>query len=322
MKNIQKIPHWVDIDGDALRQYIDARSAFTAWEAERKSATEVHGGMYWKRQGKHEYLIRTSVNNSQKSLGPRSAATEVICHNFTELKASGESRIAALSEALKRHQRMNRALYVGNAPRILVDILNMLARVGFSEQFIVVGDCALYAYETAAGARLKEGDSPVPGGGGLLWGPRILLSFITKSDFHDPSFLKLLQKIDSTFKVRSSYPYIALNSKGFALEIIQAKAKQKNVHSSQLPDNCIESWAVLSNRVDDLLGGPRFSTMIVASSGHMARMNTISPLAFSQLKRGVADLPDRDSITRQRNILQAEILEEFVEEFLLHLHVY
>ena len=49
MENILKI-YRAEIFEDARRQFVDANSAFTAWEAARKAATEVKGGMFWKHQ--------------------------------------------------------------------------------------------------------------------------------------------------------------------------------------------------------------------------------------------------------------------------------
>jgi hypothetical protein len=82
LQNMKSIPknNWIEISEDAARQYIDARSVFTAYEEASRAAVEVRGGMYWKAQGRKDYLIRTSTStrNSQKSLGPRSAETETI----------------------------------------------------------------------------------------------------------------------------------------------------------------------------------------------------------------------------------------------------
>lgn len=92
MENIRKPVSLSDIGDDARRQYIDAKSAFTAWEEATRRATEVRGGMYWKRQDRFEYLIRTSAGNAQKSLGPRSGETEAIFDKFIQSKAQLESR--------------------------------------------------------------------------------------------------------------------------------------------------------------------------------------------------------------------------------------
>ena len=49
---------WFELDEDALRQYIDAKAVFEAWDSARAKAAEGR-----------EYLIRTGVDNKQKSLG-------------------------------------------------------------------------------------------------------------------------------------------------------------------------------------------------------------------------------------------------------------
>lgn len=66
MENIPKSLELQEIDDAAKRQYIDSISIFRAWEEASKSAGEVRGGMYWKRTGQTEYLIRTSPSNSQR----------------------------------------------------------------------------------------------------------------------------------------------------------------------------------------------------------------------------------------------------------------
>lgn len=103
---------WCEISEDAARQYINVRSVFTAYEEACQEAAEVCGGMYWKSQGQTGYLIRTSIKNSQKSLGPRSAETEAIFQQFTTRKTMAEQRLAGLSTEMIRQQRMNRALRV------------------------------------------------------------------------------------------------------------------------------------------------------------------------------------------------------------------
>ena len=69
MENIPKSSDLLEIDDAAKRQYIDSISVFRAWEEASKAVGEVRGGMYWKRTGQTEYLIRTSPSNSQKALG-------------------------------------------------------------------------------------------------------------------------------------------------------------------------------------------------------------------------------------------------------------
>jgi len=55
--------------------------------------------------------------------------------------------------------------------------------------------------------------------------------------------------------------------------------------------------------------------MIVSGNGRMARMTTISPVAFAKAKRWIATQDDREPLKRDRDVLQAELVEEMVAEF-------
>lgn len=308
---------WIEIGDDQRRQFIDAQTVFTEWENARKSAAEVRGGMHWKHQGKTEYLIRTSPRNSQTSLGPRSDNTELIHEKFMERKERAEKRVADLSEELVRQQRMNRALYVGRAPSLLVGILDRLFKSGLSEHFTVVGTHALYAYEAAAGIRFREA-ALATRDIDLLWDTRKRVSFVTQMESLDSSMLGLIRKVDSTFEIRKDQRYTAINSRGFEVDIIRREAIEGDPHPLRLTNNEDEFWAVQAHKAGVLLSGPRFSSVIISSSGHMARMNTISPLVFAKFKRWMAAQPDR-GIKRQRDILQAELVEEFALEYFPHL---
>ena len=72
--NLEKL----EIDPDAARQCIDARSAFVALERSKKSAVQVRGGMVWKRVEGKDYLVRTSTTGGQKGLGQRTAETQTV----------------------------------------------------------------------------------------------------------------------------------------------------------------------------------------------------------------------------------------------------
>ena len=134
------------------------------------------------------------------------------------------------------------------------------------------------------------------------------------------SMLAVIKKVDSTFEIRQDQKCTAVNSKGFEVDIIRREATEGDPHPLRLTDNEDDFYAVQAKNAGALLDGPRFSSMIVSVSGHMARMNTISPLAFVRFKRWLAEQPDRDTMKRRRDNLQADLVEELVEEYLPHLH--
>jgi hypothetical protein len=139
------LPQLVEQPDDVHRQNIDARSVFTAFEEVTGQAKQVRGGMYWKAQSGRDYLIRTSVNTTQKSLGVRSEQTEETYRRFIDRKSATKERVGRLQKTMLEHQRINRALFVGQTPQIVVEFLNQITKDNIAEHFIVIGTHALYA---------------------------------------------------------------------------------------------------------------------------------------------------------------------------------
>ena len=321
MENIPKYLDIVELDDGAKRQYIDANSTYQAWENACKAAKEVRGGMYWKRTGQTDYLIRTTPSNAQKSLGPRTTETEAIYNNFFIRKNTAEKREADLRDRVKLNQRLNRALHVGRVPAIVIDILNALAAAGLADYFTVVGTHALYAYETTAGVRIMDSATMETRDVDLLWDARKRVKFVSEMKQQGYSMVKLLQKVDPTFAIREDQKYTATNSKGFEVDILRREAIGNDPHPIRLSDDEDDFWATQARNAGALLSAPRFSSVIVSTSGYMARMNTISPVVFSQFKRWMAEQPDRDPLKRSRDKRQAEVVETIVDQYLPHFRV-
>ena len=304
-----------DIGDDARRQYIDARSAFEALEAARVQAAGVRGGMYWKTVKGTDYLVRTSARNAQKSLGPRSAETEAMYASFTERKGQAEARAKDLATAVQRHQRLNRALYVGRVPTVVVEILDMLQRQNVAEHFTVVGTHAIYAYEAAAGVRV-ESAAVATRDVDLLWDTRKRFKLATQLKRLDSSMLALLQKVDKSFALVETQRYTAVNSQGFEVDILRREAQEQDPHPAQLSEAEEDFWVVQARNAEQLVSAPRYTAIVVAASGQMARMNTVDPLAFVRFKRWLAARSDRDPLKVSRDMLQADTVEQLVQEYL------
>lgn len=304
-----------DIGDDARRQYIDARSAFTALEAAQAEAAMVRGGMYWKTVNGSDYLVRTSARNAQKSLGPRSADTEAMYASFVARKEQSDTRVKNLTAAVKRQQRMNRALFVGRVPTVVVDILNMMHRYSVAEHFTVVGTHAIYAYEAAAGVRV-ESAAIATRDIDLLWDTRKRLKLATQLKRLDSSMLALLRKVDKTFALRDGQLYTAVNSQGFEVDILRREVQEQDPHPAQLSDAEEDFWVVQARNAEQLVSAPRFSSVVVAANGSMARMNTVHPLAFVRFKRWLAQRPERDPLKVARDELQADTVTQLVDEYL------
>src|SRR5262245_17238545 len=135
----------------AARQLIDSTTVFDEYRRVHAQARTYSGGMYWKRQGEYEYLVKTQPDGLQRRIGRRSPETEPTYTTFTRKKAESEDRLRSLRAALKDSERLNKALKVGRVPSPVLAVLDAIEDAGLGEHFVVVGTHALYAYETAAG---------------------------------------------------------------------------------------------------------------------------------------------------------------------------
>ncbi len=303
---------------DAMRQYIDAVAAFEAWEEALKEAEQVRGGMYWHKGSGTGYLVRTSPAGSEKSLGPRSAQTEALYEAFQRRKERAQVRLTGLKAAVAKHKRMNRALRVGRVAPLIVQILRRLSEARLGEHFRVVGTHALYAYESVAGVAF-DNEAVATRDIDLLWDVRRRMAFATALSRVDSSMLGVLRKVDTTFKVRNTQKYTAVNQDGFEVDIIRRMKQEDDPHPIRLSDDEDDFWAAQAPRAQELLDAPSFSAVIVATDGDMARMNTLDPIAFARFKRWMSELLDRDPLKRRRDALQAQLVEAVVRDYLPHL---
>ena len=293
------------------RQYIDAETVFLELRRAKAEAAEVRGSMFWRTQGNAEYLIRESSGGAQKSLGPRSAETQAMHERFKRRKTDTTSRLAALTVAAHNQQRLNKALRVGRVPGIVVKTLNALEAAGLQDHFVTIGTHSLYAYESACGVRFVP-DALATQDLDLLFDSRKRMSFMSQMRRMDSSFIGALQKADPTFRVMHDQKQTAINDAGFEVDVIRRAAKDRDPHPFRMSADENDLWAVQVEGADKMLSAPRFSQVVVTQTGHMAVMNTMSPLTFIAIKRMISTAVGRDPKKRLKDALQADLVESLV----------
>ena len=308
-----------EISAAVARQYIDAIATFEALEEAHEEAAQVRGGMYWHAgpasSPESKYLVRTTPAGAETSLGSRTPENEAIFERFSRRKRESTERQSGLKTALEQHQRLNRALRVGRVDPLVVALLNRLASTQLSPHFRVVGTHALYAYEAIAGVRV-ESDTLATRDMDLLWDTRKRILFSTQLAKLDSSMLGVLKKVDSTFRIRKSQKYTAVNKDGFEVDIIRRERAGDDPHPIKLSDADEDFWVAQARRGSVLLDSPGFSAVIVATNGTMARMDTVHPATFVAFKRWMAGQPDRDPLKRRRDVLQADAVQVLLEQYL------
>ena len=310
--------HWHELSDLQKKQYIDAESVFMALRDAEKTAQTVRGSMLWRQVSGKTYLIRTNADNSQKSLGPRSADTEAVYDKFMARKKMSGERVAGLRQALQLHQKLNRAHRVGRTPEIVVQILNQLHKSGISEHFLTVGTHALFAYESACGVRFVD-EATTTQDIDLLMDTQKRLLLASTLEGRNESLLSTLQKVDPTFDLRDDQLYTAVNASGFEVDIVRRMAQNHDPHPLQATAAERDFWVVQVGNGAQMASAERFAHMVVSASGHMALMTTLHPMAFSRLKRALAASPTRDPRKKSRDTLQAQAVAQLVQEMLPHL---
>jgi hypothetical protein len=304
----------IELSPAQTRQYIDAEATLRALRETEKAALEVRGSMFWRDMGAQRYLIRVSSRGSQTSLGPHSAELEAVYTRFMARKTSVEERLISLKAAKAQHQRNNRALRVGRAPRLLIDTLNRLEQAELAAHFVVVGTHALYAYESACGVRVQDDATQDID---LLLDTRKYLSFVTTMDKLDTSLLSVFQKVDKTFQLRGDQLYAAMNADGFEIDVVRRAAKDGDPHPLRVSQHDEDFWAVQISTGSTLLDGGHFEQAVVATSGHMAVIRVPTPASFVRVKEKLAATRTRDPLKARKDALQAQIVSQLVRDYAL-----
>ena len=310
---------WIALPDAAVRQSIDSATVFAEFQRVQGEARSVAGGMYFKRQGPYEYLVRTSPDNRQQRVGARSRETEAIHASFTAEKARSESRLKSLRQALREAERLNKALKVGRVPTIVVDLLHVLHDAGLADHFRVVGTHALYAYETAAGVRITPGARATQDVD-LLWDARKRVRFLADMARLDTSLLDVLRRADASFERKEGQLETAINARGFEVDFMRRQPEDDDPHPFRFSDDEGDLWPVQARRAAVLTNAPVFEQVVVGNTGGMAVMRTVDPRTFVEFKRWMSKQRTRPAPRRQRDARQADIVQALLDEALLTPH--
>ncbi len=307
------------LDDDSVRAYTDALQLYDAYSEARAERKKYERRMHWQNNaGGYKYLVATSSLNGRrtnKSLGPDSDDTRKIYATYTEAQANAISRLKALEAQYERVTRINRAIGVGSAPSIVVDILRELEDSGIYKKLIIIGTNAMYAYGAAAKVRF---DTTVTATQDLdlLWDSRARIQLVSP----DPEgLLGLLKRADPTFRKLASQGYTVANARGYQVDLIKRnEGFNAEIEPYQPWKNEQDFWAVKTNNMDWLLSAPRFSQVIVGVSGKMATMHTVDPRAFVLFKLWLSEQSNRDPGKARRDLRQAHAVKDLVEEWMPH----
>lgn len=306
-----------------LKQYINSVQAFDAYQKLLVKYNQTKGSVYWRSSNGFEYLTQR-LNGKIINLGIRNEKTELIHSQFNLAKTKNQTNLSTILESINRNERVNKALKVGNAPNIVIDILNRLEKAGIGNHFLVIGTNALYAYEMLAGVRINS-DITATEDIDLLWDSRKRFTLLTDSDedFKKDGLIGLIKQVDKSFDIIEDSKYRAINSSGYMIDIV--KRRPLSYFNDNEPTR-------LTNKEDDfhaakifemnwLLSVPRINQTVISFNGRMANMPTIDPRAYLLYKFYLSEKENRNPVKKPRDKLQAIALFDLIQNELPHLDI-
>ena len=307
------------LEDDSARAYIDALQLYDAYSEALADRKKYERRMHWQTHASgYRYLVASTSlrgRRANRSLGPDSEETRKIHDAYTQAQADAISRLKSLTTQYEKITRINRAIGLGSAPSIVVDILGQLEDAGLHKKLLIIGTNAMYAY---AGAAKVKFDTAVTATQDLdlLWDSRARIQLASP----DPQgLLGVLKRADPTFRKLASNGYTVANAKGYQVDLIKRNEGFRGETEPYQPwANEEDFWAVKTNNMDWLLSAPRFSQVIVGVNGKMAAMHTVDPRAFVLFKYWLSEQPDRDPGKARRDLRQARAVQNLVEEWMPH----
>ena len=89
-------------------------------------------------------------------------------------------------------------------------------------------------------------------------------------------------------------------------------------HPFRFSDDEGDLWPVQAMRAGALAEAPPFEHIVIGATGRMARMKTVAPSSFVAFKQWLAaSAPQREPAKRRRDLRQAGIVQQLLDEGLL-----
>lgn len=295
-----------ELTNEQRRQTIDSRQAHEAfWSASKILRHRFDGSVRWVTRKGRDYLHRKR-GTRERSLGPRSPATEAQYEAFLGGRDQCKADVERLAERLDQMAPVNRALNLGRVPKLTARILRMLDKQRLlGSQLLVVGTNALFAYEAVAAVHLPA-DLLATTDADLLWDARAGVAVLAPQ-VRRRGILALLQKVDRSFRTRRAGDFGAYNRDGFVVELVRPEdsAVMRPGARRTIGESDDDLHGAPIQGLQWLLSAPRFEAVAMAEDGYAARMVTIDPRAFALHKLWIARQPNRDPIKRPRDRAQA-----------------
>ncbi len=307
-----------EYNNEQRRELIDMQQLFEAWRAaDHDFRYSYRGSMHWRKINGVEYLYRlvSRTPRVEKSQGRRSPETEKLFEEYQAARRRAKRRETSLRKKIESRAKINRALGLGQMPRIAADILRNFDQAGLlGTQLIVVGTHALYGYGAKSGV-IFQGDIMDTRDIDLMFDARRRISLALAPNLKASGLIGLLKSVDPSFTHKRG-EFRAINDDGYYVDLIrpmEANEAHKNIKG--IADNDLVPVAILG--LQWLMNAPRFESTVIADDGLPLHMSSIDPRVFALYKYWLATKAEnREPLKKKRDKEQAKVVAQVAKEYL------
>lgn len=309
----------IQIDGDSIRDAIDARERYDLLRSAQTEARHSYGGaMQFETRGNTEYLIRRPYGSStRKSYGRRSAETEAKLARFLAGKTRVQDQISSLKKELQNRAPVLRARGLGRVPTLTARVIRKLDdQAWLGTSLIILGTNALYAYEAQAAVRI-ETNFLATGDVDILYDARRKL--VMSGDVKARGLIGVLQTVDRSFAKVQNRNYTAANKEGYMVDLIEPQDHDRILRHGQgrLSDYSDDLTATTTESSKWLFNVPKFTATAFDEQGLPLRIVTLDPRVYALQKQWIVkNDPSRDPAKRVRDAQQAKLIASIATKHL------
>jgi hypothetical protein len=311
-----------ELDGDQRREAVNTQQRYAAYREAVERASAYCGSMVWTHIKGRDYLVRSHYDTSrvrkQISLGLRSKGTEAIKLNYEHGREDAQERLKSLKAIIVRQSAINRAIGLGRVPLIGAKIVRALDQATMLDSGIrVLGTNAIFAYEAVAGVRVNPGLTNTEAVD-CLFNARSGLTLAASADVSPHSLLRLLKKIDRSFK-RSKQKFRAVNADGYFVDLIKPlRNARRQDGRNRVSANADDYFATETERLI-WLETPYFEAIAIDERGEPLRIVVTDPRVWVAHRLWLSKRKDRTPLGRRRDREMAHAIARLVVEYMPHL---
>ncbi|HMN87875.1 MAG TPA: GSU2403 family nucleotidyltransferase fold protein, partial [Bauldia sp.] len=251
---------------------------------------------------------RTTGLRRQRSIGPRTPATERLHAQFEEERRRARERMVEVERLLDRQAAVNRVVGIGRVPLAGARIIRALDGAGLlGTRIRIVGAHAVHAYEAAAGGTL-EPEPGVAGDGHPIAQSGQRIGLAATGPVSEVTLLALLRTTDRSFETGRG-GFRAVSRSGFAAILLKPPAGAGDA-AADGPGAAGLAW------LDD---PPPFEAVALDERGAPVRIVAPDPRLFVVHRLWLSEQPDRSAAERTRDRAEAESVAAIVSGRFVHL---